>query len=234
MLFRSVGKIIKLDYANFSGSNANGGGEFGAFIKKSDGSFDTGKGSENFRTFCAEVGEHFSSSNQLYISALNVVTVATGKVMSNEAAWLFREFSLLKATGYVGKIGGVSGTDYASTDGDADLLQRALWYFTNGQTYKIDDHLTNKYVIEANKASHDTIIANLTVVATPGLKSIGGVSIMNLNLNTASGTNMQDQFYYNPEAAGSFSSVPEPLSVTMWLTTLLVGACVYRRRQNRV
>lgn len=196
-------------------------GEIGVYINNAPGyvnpDFDTpAPGLEDFRTFCAEVNEPFGGNAVFHVSNVGTVT-SSGFSLSNGAAWLFREFTELATavTPYVGDIGGQS---YDSTDGDANLLQAAIWWLIDGQTdgNAPPTTLTNKYI----QAVEDNI------GAVNALVDFGGVRI--LDLTTPKGLPIQDMLYLQE----SVTVVPEPMSAALW-GTMLVGGALARRRRKR-
>ncbi|MEQ9409598.1 MAG: hypothetical protein RIK87_17820 [Fuerstiella sp.] len=211
---------IKLQNSGYPGGN----GEFGAFLKTgasvNPDYASPSYGNEDFRTFCAEEGESFQPGWEYTVTWFNTATVATGKALSKEAAWLFREFSQLAGSSYIGSIGTAS---YNSTNADANKLQEAIWWFIGGQTKNggpAPTAASNQYVQAVQNAA--VTIANMS--------GFGGVRI--LNIQNSSGVNMQDQLYWDGTGDDQIDPVPEPMSAALWLFALAGGTMV-RRRQNR-
>lgn len=214
-----VGSKIKLATTGYPGSN----GEFGVFVNNGASYTNSSyanptKPNEDFRTFCAEKYENFNPGQEMTVSGISLVTVATGYSLTNAAAWLFREFSLLKGAGYIGSIG---GTSYNSNDSDANALQNALWFYIGGQIGGLTG-ANNKYVNAVN--------ANQSAINA--MQSYGGVRILNLKVGAQ---NKQDQLYYDADSDPdrSLATVPEPMSAAVWLTAL-AGAVLMRRKRQRV
>lgn len=222
----SVGDTFKLNASLYKGNI--GGGEFGAFIKNTADHPGTGypdplvKGDEDFRTFCAEFGEHFSNNEELKVASITSATVATGHALTVQAAWLFREFSLLKTTGYAGTIGatlGVAAAAYAQTDDDANLLQKAIWHFLGQDPFGLQSSGNNRFVKAAEQVDYTGV-------------TLGDLGVQILNMKSLGGAKRQDQLIYDYDTPEfNTNPVPEPMSAVLWMMGLS-GAAVVRRRRS--
>jgi hypothetical protein len=232
----TVGSIVKI----FNQANHGTNGEFEVHTLASSANYDF----EDFKTFCVEGGnavEYFTPGTVQIVAGLGLDTLSDASPtnspsLTKAVAALFREFTLLKINSYVGDFFGSSAVHYDTNDGgtDANLLQEAIWALMNPTSLN--------YVPSGNKFYNAVTGSGVGVATMNALlvtaNSIGGVQIMNMkngmDVNAGGSANAQDMLYYSAIPGGDFNPVPEPLSATIWLTTLIAGACVYRRRQNRI
>lgn len=246
-----TGSLLKLYYSSFPGTD----GEFGAFVSTNapSGAYANANagtlGKDDFRTFCVQLNELVNDGETVRVDAISKITASTNPDMAltATAAWLFREYSKLRAVPggiarykgdipYAGATFNYNSFDASNNVTDPNLLQQALWSLMGWSNAQIlasgfgpvfTTTANNKYMAAVSTAVTNGDVAAMTVTAN----SIGGVSVLNL-VKASNGAVRQDMLYYNPNF-GSSTAVPEPMSAGLWLTTLVVGACVYRRRQNR-
>jgi hypothetical protein len=166
------------------------------------------------------------------VNSIGKTTVSTGKSLTAQAAWLFREFSLNRVVagvsnyaGNLGEGGAVTPVAYSSSTTDANKLQDALWTLIGWST-----SATTSNNVYLKLASDNAANANLLKVTG---SSIGGVRFLNL-VYDSNNANTQDMFYYEALGGGDFSTnpVPEPVSCLVW-GSVIAGICVSRARRNK-
>lgn len=188
-------------------------------------------------------------------------TVGSTNFLTYGAAALYKQFALgfnakgngntTTATGLYTFTGLLAGTTYNfQTSGtvtggnnsrvtDANLLQKAIWYF-QGQSLGSEpgDVSNNKYVKAVqNYITNNGAFADLSAAAKSRalLLDVAGVKMMNLatGYNSSTGkfsNNIQSQLYWDGTPPQSNNPVPEPASIAMWLTMATFGGYVRRRR----
>jgi hypothetical protein len=176
-----------------------------------------GKGtSDDFRTFCLEYNETFSSYGQpLKVGAVSFGAVNGGisggnpDLISNETAWLYTNFSN----------GTLAGYSYSS-NASGNSLQRAIWFLEGelGATY------TEAQLDTLDSQAQDWV----DLAQASGWTDVHQVRVLNLLKKDSHGNytlNSQDQLYITP--------IPEPETYAMLLAGLGLLGFVARRRRQR-
>lgn len=178
----SVSSAFALTSVKFSDGPGNtGGGEFQADVGN-DGSID-------FITFCLEYNEHIAYNTVYYFG---VSEAAKYQGLSEGSPGSVDPISKATAWLYLQALNG--GLGYTHTEADANLMQRAIWYFEgesggNGQT-----DLNNSYVAAAIAANGGTLAA-----AQADNAGFYGVGVMNLWANEDGTGARQDQLIRVPD-----------------------------------
>jgi len=149
---------------------------------------------KDFQTFCVEKNETFVPT-ALYNVTVATQTIATGKQLTNETAWLFHEWNS----------GNLSGYDYSNglgqREADAGQLQHALWALMTEEAAPVGGDALTWY--------------NLAMGS--GANGIGNVRILQLFTTDTSGriVNAQDMLV---------EVVPEPGTLVASFALLAPGA----------
>lgn len=188
----------------FDREGSTNGGEFG--IAKYN-SINQTVGSELFRTFCVQVNENMAfwnssqKKNWFNVVGISAYSVAGNTPLSPKTAFLYTEF----------RAGTLAGYQYLSNTtsrlnehiSDANMLQKAIWYFQQQITFSSAGGASNVYITLANNSGWtgigDVRIANLTWGA-----NTKGVQV---------GKNAQDQLILVP--------IPAPLAAGLSLLALV-------------
>ena len=237
-----LSSYVKLQ--NGPGSNA---GEF-----RVDDGKKMSLGTGLFNTFCVQRQE-FINYNTSYRVALGNVPVANPNSVNitvgdgKKASALYREFLRGKPTSAAAPAGNILGVNYNFnkvgnvTNTDADLLQKAIWYYMGQNTAGTTLYATLIAAKTNNAFINAVETQNSAIQADNGY--YGGVQVMNLfkgswNMagtvwtDNANDLNAQDQLYYNPNRIGfSNNPVPEPSTLVLFGIAFL-GAAWSRRGRS--